>query len=40
MAILTGWLDTGAKLPPARMDDAFRRLTSKGVAALLPAAKR
>jgi AcrR family transcriptional regulator len=36
MAILTGWLDTGAKLPPERMDDAFRRLTSKGVPALLP----
>lgn len=40
MAILTGWLDTGAKLPPARVDDAFRRLTSKGVAALLPPTKR
>ena len=39
MAMLTGWLDTGAKLPPARMDDAFRRLTSKGVAALVVPAK-
>lgn len=36
MALLTGWLDTGAKAPPARMDDAFRRLTTKGIVALLP----
>lgn len=40
MAILTGWLDTGAKLPPVRMEDAFQRLTSKGIAALLPPTKR
>ena len=39
MALLTGWLDTGAKAPPARMDDAFRRLTTKGVVALLPPKK-
>ncbi|MBY0430467.1 MAG: TetR/AcrR family transcriptional regulator C-terminal domain-containing protein, partial [Rhodospirillales bacterium] len=27
MAVLTWWLDGGAKLPPSRMDALFRRLT-------------
>lgn len=31
MAVLTWWLDRGAKLPPQRIDAMFRRLTSKGV---------
>ncbi len=31
MAVLTWWLDGGAKLPPAKIDAMFRRLTTKGV---------
>lgn len=32
MALLTWWLDRGAKLPPERIDAIFRRLTIHGVA--------
>lgn len=31
MAVLTWWLDGGAKLPPQRMDAMFRRLAVEGV---------
>ncbi|MDE2462207.1 MAG: TetR/AcrR family transcriptional regulator [Alphaproteobacteria bacterium] len=31
MAVLTWWLDGGAKLPPAKIDAMFRRLATKGV---------
>lgn len=31
MAVLTWWLDGGAKLPPQRMDAMFRRLAPKGI---------
>lgn len=31
MAVLTWWLDGGAKLPPQRVDAMFRRLASQGV---------
>ena len=31
MAVLTWWLDGGAKLPPERIDAIFRRLASEGV---------
>lgn len=31
MAVLTWWLDGGAKLPPQRIDEMFRRLAIKGV---------
>ncbi len=31
MAVLTRWLDGGAKLPPQRIDAMFRRLATKGV---------
>jgi len=31
MAVLTWWLDRGAKLPPERMDAMFRRLATKGI---------
>jgi len=31
MAVLTWWLDGGAKLPPQRMDTMFRRLATKGI---------
>lgn len=34
MAVLTWWLDGGAKLSPERMDAMFRRLTSLGIATL------
>jgi len=30
MAVLTWWLDAGAKLPPERIDAMFRRLATKG----------
>jgi|SRR5579871_1132251 len=30
MAVLTWWLDGGAKLPPTRMDEFFQQLTSEG----------
>jgi AcrR family transcriptional regulator len=33
MAVLTWWLDGGAKLPPQRMDAIFRRLATAGVVA-------
>jgi AcrR family transcriptional regulator len=33
MAVLTWWLDGGAKLPPQRIDAMFRRLATEGVAA-------
>lgn len=32
MAVLTWWLDGGAKLPPERMDKFFQRLMSEGIA--------
>jgi hypothetical protein len=32
MAVLTWWLDGGAKLPPERLDVIFRRLATKGIA--------
>jgi AcrR family transcriptional regulator len=31
MAVMTWWLDGGAKLPPQRIDAMFRRLTTEGV---------
>lgn len=31
MAMLTWWLDRGAKLPPQRMDAMFRRLATEGM---------
>jgi hypothetical protein len=31
MAVLTWWLDGGAKLPPQRIDAVFRRLATKGI---------
>lgn len=31
MTILTWWLDSGAKLPPDRMDAMFRRLATEGL---------
>ena len=31
MAVLTWWLDGGAKLPPQRMDAMFRRLATAGI---------
>ena len=31
MAVLTWWLDGGAKLPPKRIDAMFRRLATKGI---------
>jgi len=31
MAVLTWWLDGGAKLPPERMDEIFRSLAAEGV---------
>lgn len=34
MSLLTWWLDSGAKLPPERVDALFRRWATKGVAAL------
>ena len=34
MAVLTWWLDKGAKLPPAKIDAMFRRLASKGIESL------
>lgn len=33
MALLTWWLDNGAKVPPQRMDAMFRHLTTQGIAA-------
>ena len=34
MAMLTSWLDGGAKLPPAKIDAIFRRLAIEGIASL------
>jgi len=31
MAVLTWWLDGGAKLPPPRIDAMFRRLATEGI---------
>jgi AcrR family transcriptional regulator len=31
MALLTWWLDNGAKLPPKRLDAMFRQLTTQGI---------
>jgi len=31
MAVLIWWLDGGAKLPPKRIDEMFRRLTTEGI---------
>jgi len=33
MAVLTWWLDGGAKLPPQRIDAMFRRLATEGITA-------
>jgi len=34
MAVMTWWLDGGAKLPPKRIDAMFRRLATEGIAQL------
>lgn len=34
MAVLTWWLDGGAKLPPQTIDAMFRRLATAGIAPL------
>lgn len=34
MAVMTWWLDGGAKLPPKRIDAMFRRLATEGIAPL------
>lgn len=34
MAVLTWWLDKGAKLPPQRIDAMFRRLATEGITLL------
>jgi AcrR family transcriptional regulator len=34
MAVLTWWLDGGAKLPPKRIDAMFRRMATEGITAL------
>ena len=31
MAVMTRWLDGGAKLPPQRIDAMFRRLATEGI---------
>jgi len=31
MAVMTWWLDGGAKLPPQRLDTMFRRLATQGI---------
>jgi len=33
MAVLTWWLEDGATLPPRQMDETFRRLATRGIAA-------
>jgi hypothetical protein len=35
MAVLTWWLDGGAKLAPARIDDMFQRVMAKGILSVL-----
>src|SRR5207253_1037394 len=37
MAVLTWWLDRGAKLPPQEVDAAFRRLATEGAVRSKPA---
>jgi hypothetical protein len=34
-AVLTWWLDGGAKLAPARIDDMFQRVMPKGILSVL-----
>ena len=34
MAVLTWWLDGGAKLPPQRINAVFQRLATDGIASL------
>ena len=34
MAVMTWWLDSGAKLPPKRIDAMFRGLATEGITAL------
>jgi AcrR family transcriptional regulator len=34
MAVMTWWLDGGAKLPPKRVDAMFRRLATEGISPL------
>src|SRR5258707_9804537 len=34
MAVLIWWLDSGAKLPPKRIDEMFRRLAAEGITPL------
>lgn len=34
MAVMTWWLDGGAKLPPERIDAVFRRLALSGIESL------
>jgi AcrR family transcriptional regulator len=34
MAVMTWWLDGGAKLPPKRIDEMFRRLAAEGITPL------
>jgi AcrR family transcriptional regulator len=34
MAVLTWWLDGGAKLPPQRIDAMFRQMTTQGILSL------
>ena len=36
MALLTGWLDDGAELPPEEIDAVFRRLTTGAIEAQEP----
>jgi hypothetical protein len=36
MAVLTWWLDKGAKLPPAKIDAMFRQLASEGLGSCIP----
>ena len=36
MAVLTWWLDTGAKLPPHLIDAMFRRLATEGFMLKVP----
>jgi AcrR family transcriptional regulator len=40
MAVLTWWLDGGAKLPPAKIDAMFRRLAIEGITGLRTATQR
>jgi hypothetical protein len=40
MAVLTWWLDKGAKLPPAKIDTMFRQLASEGLGSCIPAQRK